>query len=551
MCDHPLVGLVAALLVEARHWTKLRWDFDERAFLRAWHLSVVLILFGAVSVWLDGPSSRRIYSLFAWLPVLLLPVQFVQSFGTRSTVPTHIFSVIAHSRIKREQALGQAVSFPEINFGYVTIVATLLGSSLGRNADAWLFLPGVLAITAWALRSVPTGRAPLLPWLAALLAIAAAGVVGQLGMRQLNEWIASGMGGAGGTSGDPDYMRSRIELGGLRDHKNTSRILWRLRNCTGGAPALLRSASYNTYLGGAWQFRNQPDTPDFESLTIASDRDTRVYRIASDDPSVIRDPAPAGLPSFDLLGAVRRNSLLPMPPGTRSLRDPAADNLEINPLGTMRIEPKHGVIDTRVTWQDHRDLESPPWTSDDAPDLRVPASEREALRQVVAELELDQGDLTDKTSCLRLFFFRHFQYARYLDLETSGPMSMTHHGNNAISRFLLESRRGHCEFFATATTLLLRQAGIPARYTVGFASIEHAGDRAEVVLRGTHAHAWCRAWDAGSQRWVDISPHPTGPRANPEPLARGNSSPIGGNACARISSPGAPAPATPDASTPP
>ena len=31
MCGHPFTGLLAALLVEARHWTRLRWDFDERS----------------------------------------------------------------------------------------------------------------------------------------------------------------------------------------------------------------------------------------------------------------------------------------------------------------------------------------------------------------------------------------------------------------------------------------------------------------------------------------------------------------------------------------
>lgn len=276
MSDHPVIGLVAALLVEARHWTKLRWEFDERAFLRGWHLSIVLILFGAVSVWMDGPSSRRIYSLFAWLPVLLLPVQFVQSFGTRGTVPVHVFSILAHSRIKRQRSLGQSVHIPDINFGYVTIAVALLGASLGRNADGWLFLPGALGIVAWTLRSVPAGRSPLVPWLISLILIGAVGVGGHLGMRHLHEWIASGMGGLGGSgNGDPDLMRSRIALGGLRDHKNSSRIFWRLRDNTRGAPTLLRTASYNVYLGGTWLFRNQPDTPSSKpSASSATGRTT-------------------------------------------------------------------------------------------------------------------------------------------------------------------------------------------------------------------------------------------------------------------------------------
>ncbi|MBT8330725.1 MAG: transglutaminase-like domain-containing protein, partial [Deltaproteobacteria bacterium] len=37
-----------------------------------------------------------------------------------------------------------------------------------------------------------------------------------------------------------------------------------------------------------------------------------------------------------------------------------------------------------------------------------------------------------------------------------------------IENFLTRSRSGHCEYFATATVLLLRQAGIPARYARGY-----------------------------------------------------------------------------------
>jgi len=503
MSDQPIVGLVAALLVEARHWTRLRWEFDERAFLRAWYVSIVLILFGAVSVWLDGPSSRRIYSLFAWLPVLLLPVQFVQSFGTRETVPVHIFSVVAHSRIKREQKLGHSIEIPEINFGYVTLAVVLLGSSLGPNADGWLFLPGALALAGWALRSNPAGRSRWLPWIVSLLTVAALGVGGQLGIDGLNTWIASGMTTPPGGS-DINSFRSRIDLGGLADHKNSPRIFWRLRDAEGGVPALLRSASYNTYVGGTWLFRNHTDSRAFESMTIVSDDTGNEYWIASEEGGAISDPAPANLPSFTLTGAVDRHSLLPMPVGTRSLRNPRADSLELNPLGTMRIEPKYGIIDTRVAWQDQRNLETDPWLDEFAPDLLVPKGERDGLRQIVDQLQLEQGDLTEKINKLRIFFLREFNYARYLSIHPANHFMSYRHRGNAISRFLLKGRRGHCEYFASATALLLREAGVPARYSIGFASVEHGINPGEIIYRGTHAHAWCRAWDAETGRWIDV-----------------------------------------------
>jgi hypothetical protein len=77
-----------------------------------------------------------------------------------------------------------------------------------------------------------------------------------------------------------------------------------------------------------------------------------------------------------------------------------------------------------------------------------------------------------------------------------------------LAQFLLEEKSGHCEYFATATTLLLRQAGVPARYCVGFSVQETDRKTGELVLRGTHAHAWCRAWDGKNKRWIDVDTTP-------------------------------------------
>jgi hypothetical protein len=59
--------------------------------------------------------------------------------------------------------------------------------------------------------------------------------------------------------------------------------------------------------------------------------------------------------------------------------------------------------------------------------------------------------------------------------------------------------------------MLLREANIPARYCVGFSVSERDDDRDEWVIRGQHAHAWCRVWieetnKAGvtSGHWEDV-----------------------------------------------
>jgi transglutaminase-like putative cysteine protease len=72
--------------------------------------------------------------------------------------------------------------------------------------------------------------------------------------------------------------------------------------------------------------------------------------------------------------------------------------------------------------------------------------------------------------------------------------------------FLESERRGHCEYFASATVLLLRAAGIPARYHTGFALVELDPRTRQWKVRGTHGHAWATAWLDGQWQVIDTTP---------------------------------------------
>ncbi len=70
--------------------------------------------------------------------------------------------------------------------------------------------------------------------------------------------------------------------------------------------------------------------------------------------------------------------------------------------------------------------------------------------------------------------------------------------------FLFESRRGICTDFATASTLLLRAAGIPARYTEGFVLSEDSMDlMGRYVVTPEQAHAFSTAYIEGAG-WIEI-----------------------------------------------
>ncbi len=80
-------------------------------------------------------------------------------------------------------------------------------------------------------------------------------------------------------------------------------------------------------------------------------------------------------------------------------------------------------------------------------------------------------------------------------------------GRDPVVHFLLTSRTGHCEYFASALTLLCRAMGVPARLAVGFVGGQWNAYGNYLVVRRSDAHAWTEVWlmDRG---WVPVDATP-------------------------------------------
>jgi hypothetical protein len=63
-----------------------------------------------------------------------------------------------------------------------------------------------------------------------------------------------------------------------------------------------------------------------------------------------------------------------------------------------------------------------------------------------------------------------------------------------IEDFVRNHRRGHCELFASALTLMLRRQDIPARLVVGFYGAEPNKLTGGFMVRAKNAHAWVEAY---------------------------------------------------------
>ena len=64
----------------------------------------------------------------------------------------------------------------------------------------------------------------------------------------------------------------------------------------------------------------------------------------------------------------------------------------------------------------------------------------------------------------------------------------------SVDDFLFNSRRGFCEHYASAFTMLMRAAGIPARVVAGYQGGDWNPLGAYLILRQSHAHAWSEIW---------------------------------------------------------
>ena len=76
---------------------------------------------------------------------------------------------------------------------------------------------------------------------------------------------------------------------------------------------------------------------------------------------------------------------------------------------------------------------------------------------------------------------------------------VTPEGRDFVEYFLSENHQGYCRHFASAAALLLRAAGVPARYVEGYA-VSPNGEKDEngwILLPDSSAHAWVEVYISG------------------------------------------------------
>ena len=195
-----------------------------------------------------------------------------------------------------------------------------------------------------------------------------------------------------------------------------------------------------------------------------------------------------------LVDGTRRDYLLM--DSTRSVFNPYPKYTELS-YEANSIPPEHRAEDLRTAGTEYPPEIESHYLQLPSLDARIPTLALQATSTA--------ANPYDKAVALEKYLRTHYTYS----LEfTALPV------NDPLATFLFVRRAGHCEYFASAMTVMLRSLGIPARYINGFQTGEYNDVGGDFIVRASDAHSWVEAYFP-RYGWVEFDPTPASGEKEP------------------------------------
>lgn len=474
------IALPLAILFEASRFLKFRWEFTDKEYSRIF--DVCTVLFGGSVVYLRFKEdiTRSGFILFQWAPVLFALMLLVQAYGNRDKIPYHVFSWFMRLRYRKSTPPSDEGGL-NISWSYFAICLIAAGATNEPRDN--FFYPIVIALCAWAAWATRVRRYSISVWAACAIAAAALGFVGQLGWVGFQNLVTPLLGQAFARFGPKEFdaTYARTTMGEIGAKKTSGKIVLRVKAESGSVPHLLRQASYDAFKDRMWVATRH----DFAKIQSENDTTTWTLQPGITNGAVVRI-------SGYLHGG---RGLLSLPQGAAQLSELPVLGVEVTSLGVARATNGPGVISFLAEFMPGKSIDEPPATND----LQIPNIEKPAISEIANQIKSTarSTNATDLARAVEDYFTKNFTYSLYH--KENVPKKAT-----ALTHFLKTTHTGHCEYFATATTLLLRELGIPARYTVGYSVQEFKNDT--YIVRERHGHAWVLAWINNAWREIDTTP---------------------------------------------
>jgi protein-glutamine gamma-glutamyltransferase len=475
-CQFLIYALAMIILLETTHLISWRWPISDKEFNTLSDFSGVMFFIVVVYIF-TNEGAQGIFIILTILPFILFPLVITQKYSAAGVMKS---SALFVSLRKLDPELSpEANKTLDVSLPY--FITCIVSASAGNQRTILFFIAicFLLTIILWSFRST---RYHFSSWLLALSLAFSLAYMSQIGLRQLQASIEASFLGIFDQFmwryRDPN--RSTTAIGSLGRLKLSDRIVLRIaKDESLETPFLLREASYNTFSYGVWSNKDS----DFSVVEQNIDESWTLTDGLNDSSAVT-------LSTY----MVRDKGVIPLPHGSSKIKDVAAVEIERNPHGTVIMDIREGWIQYKVEYANQIQKELAP----NEKDLHILDYYQDDIDRLATQLKLSSMPEDQAVQTVYQFFQDNFNYS--LNPQQRYPRG------KYLADFLFKNRQGHCEYFATATSLLLRSVGIPTRYAVGYSISEYSSLEGQYIARSRHAHSWTLVYVNNNWQILDTTP---------------------------------------------
>ncbi len=462
------LSLIFAILFETAGFVKFRFDFKENDFN---NISIIttLSLAGFIMYFINSNQNTGVISaLIMFLPVSLLPLNFFFLYSTSPTINAkRLFLLFVINKYS-------VVSSYMRNFrpDYLFLASLILGGSVKMKSGSIYLLYTIILLIISRFKSKNHSYTRFLVQSISVIILA---IIVQTGifstyilMRDVlaDIYIERFM----------KFRSKSMNVGSIGKMKDSYIIDVRVKNYDPRPWGLLiRDRVFNGYMNGIW---TDSETGKKE-LTLYND----LYSNQSMDSLRI---------FFFSKGNINR---IRMPFGTFDFGGLEVNKLNLNSLGNLTYGYTQYLIDYKTYVRNDSTLNI--FGDPDENDLRFNRKDSVYTDGLIDSLALKGIDPSSVFRILSNHFISEYTYSLdYIFLKDNEKM-----------KHFAETKKGHCELFATLTALIFRRLGYPSRYVTGYLITEYDSFGGVYLGRRKDRHAWVQVWEKG-KGWLELDPTP-------------------------------------------
>jgi hypothetical protein len=472
-----LYAVVMGILLELPYFIKWRIDFSDKDINQLADLSGVVFFVAIVYIFINY-SYQGIYKILELLPFALIIIMLAQNYGIQNTIKTSALFI----SVRRLGDKAGSNMLYQVNIAMPYVFLCLISASAGNKHQDIFFLMSSMIII-WLLWCLRVKHYSFMRWLIVILTVVVISFLTQQGIQDLHtktkSYFLDLFEQYGFQNKDPNNVSTSI--GSLGRLKLSDRIVFRVKSDKKLAtPLYFRETTYSKYSLNSW--RNSK--VEFEIVNkTAKKNEWRLNKHLQNDET------------FEVaINLQEHSSIIPVPDNINSFSGNDLVEVETNIHGSTKINAHKGWISYRLGTSNRAFMGNKPV----ADDLSITAIYKNDFKQVAKQLDLYSKTPEEVITTVKKYFKDNFYYSITQNQRYTKGLYLTN--------FLFKDKKGHCEYFATATALLLREAGIPARYAIGYSVQEYSEWQKTYLVRARHAHAWTKYYLNGKWHNIDTTP---------------------------------------------